>query len=249
MASTKSRTRLIPPATKTELARSLLAPIAKFLAASGVDERTAKSILTAEWADAATADLRVKITALSATQALSEIVANWTKYPDYLDDEGNPRVLPISGKRSFASLVASVDSHLDYADVADQLRKYGNVRRLPGNRIKLLKKFLHVGTSTTLAFEPSLRFLADASSTINSIISKVQLDGSPTVQFWRIAERRNLPASEVDPFLEFLRARSLVHLKEVDDWLQARAPNGKKKEKGIRAGAGFFSICSTNDEM
>ena len=228
------------------VAQELLTPILKFLIASGITSDIASDAFDTAWKRAARSKSRVSVVPLANTDLYRDIVAAWVSRPSYLDSSGRPRVLAIRGKKSFSELVASVDPAMTVTDAISVLRRYGNVRRMSDNRIKLLSSFFHVRSDRLLAFEPSVRFLADASATINAIMSKSPHNSRAAPHFWRIAEARQLPLSQMKPYIEFVRRRSLGYLQEVDEWLRAHDPVHKRGEKRVRAGVGLFSICDEN---
>jgi hypothetical protein len=246
MAQSKQRKRAKPHKPDLAAASSLLAPILKFLAASGLSLESAQEAFTAAWHEAGVATLQVKIKPLAKPDVFREIVATWVRTPDFLDQDGNPRILPLRGKRSFSALIGQIDSSLSIESAVDELKRYGNVRRLPKDRLKLLKSFFHIRSGSMVAFEPSARFLADASTAINGRMSEVANGKSYPQDFWRTAEAAQLPAAQVGPYLEFVRRRSLVCLQEVDEWLQAHAVPESDSSASVRAGLGLFTICCKN---
>jgi hypothetical protein len=228
-----------------EAAVQLLSPTLGFLSASGLDYEGARHAVETAWAAATRGKGSVTITSLNNADAYREIVSAWTNNPAYLDSEGIPLVLRIRGKRSFASLVHSVDKKLPVQITIKDLHRYGNVRRLPGNRLKLLKSFLHVSSDTSMAFEPHFAFLANASSTVGSLLGKRQSINGKGCNFWRIVEELELPEEHLESYLAFIRRRSLPFLQEIDEWLRAHSSGGKAGTRRVRAGLGLFTFGRT----
>jgi hypothetical protein len=100
-----------------------------------------------------------------------------------------------------------------------------------------------------MAFEPMAYFLADASSTLGSILKRTKRSRGAEL-FWRKVECTGLSEKAVKSFTAFARDRSLEFLEELDDWLEARrAAEGAKHGAGVfrRVGLGLFSIHSDNE--
>lgn len=233
--------KLVPP-TK-EVARELLEPILRFLAVSGMTQAAAKKVFDVAWQAIASEQSNVQVNRLASIETYAELVSAWTRLPDYLDRHGNPRDLALGGRKGFRTLVAAVGPSLSCELAVSVLQTYGNVTRLKSGRYRLLKPFFHVHSNSAVAFEPSARFLADASATVNCLVRQDSTIGLPKL-FWRVADSQSLPEENMQPYLAFARQRSLAFLQEIDDWLQTHSGVAKSGPKIGRAGLGVFSICS-----
>jgi hypothetical protein len=235
-----------PPAE--QVARDLLEPILGFLAASGMTRDTASSAFDTAWQAVGNEKSKVRINRLPKIDLYGDLVGIWTRHPDYIDRHGRPRDLAMRGMKGFQSLVAVVDASLAADQAASVLLTYGNVSKLRNGRYRLLKSFFHVRTRSAVAFEPSARFLADASATVNCLIHPSSASASPGL-FWRVADTPNLSEEHMQSYLEYARRRSLVFLQEIDDWLQAHVGATRASKSRGRAGLGIFSICSVPREV
>jgi len=112
---------------------------------------------------------------------------------------------------------------------------------MSGDRLKLLKSFLHVSSDSSIAFEPHFAFLANASSTVGALLGKRKSTRSGDSNFWRTVEELELPEEHLAAYLTFIRHRSLLFLQEVDEWLGAHSSAGKSGSRRIRAGLGLFT--------
>lgn len=71
----------------------------------------------------------------------ARVVAGWRRDPDFLDREGNPMELSISGSaNSFQELVRRYSGDMPYRAVLDELDADGSVERLDDNRVKLIHR-------------------------------------------------------------------------------------------------------------
>lgn len=225
-----------------EVAKELLEPILRFLSASGMTQSVAKKAFDHAWQSVARKRPAVRINRLSSLETYGELIGAWTSLPGYLDQHGNPRDLTMRGPKGFNSLVMFVDKKLPSHAAISVLQIYGNVARLRNGRFRLLTPFFHVNNKSALAFEPSARFIADASSTVNRLVHPGSKRSTPKL-FWRAAGIRDLPKECIDSYLDFARRRSLVFLQEIDDWLQSHGDLPTTSSKRVRAGLGVFSIC------
>lgn len=223
-------------------ANELLQPILTFLAAAGLDSETAFSAFKNAWEAAIAITPKVKIGRLSDIVAYTDIVASWVQHPNYLSNRGLPKTLPFAGRNSFTELVESVDPSVSPTDALIELEKYGNVLQLPKGKIKLIKSFFHFRSDSALAFEPSVRFLLDASATVNSIIKGSQSGFVEPDRFWRVVSSPKISPNLVEPYLEFARRRTLVCLQEIDEWLRAHESHDNADVELTRVGLGVFSI-------
>lgn len=230
--------------TEEIAANDLLQPILIFLAAAGVGSDTVFSAFKNAWEVANAITPKVKIGRLSSIVAYTNIVSTWGQHPTYLNNRGRPKALPFAGKNSFTELVESVDPNLAPKDALGELVKYGNVLQLPKGKIKLTKSFFHFRSDSALAFEPSVRFLLDASATVNSIIKGTQAENSEPERFWRVVSSPKISSDLVSAYLDFARRRTLVCLQEIDEWLRAHESQERADGEMTRVGLGVFSIHS-----
>ena len=241
MKSVSKKRANVPGEINQQAARRLLSPTLNFLVASGLDYAGARDALEAAWIKASKSHSQVKISTVSSAEAYRKIVSTWTTNFEYLDTEGYPQVLPIQGKRSFTALVREVNKDLSVPVVIDELRGLGNLRRMPGQRLKLLKKFFHVSSDSAMAFEPHFEFLEHASVTVSSLLSRHKKKGADAENFWRTVEEIDLPEEHFDAYLAFIRHRSLLFLQEIDEWLRAHSPKRRGASPRVRAGLGLFT--------
>jgi Family of unknown function (DUF6502) len=225
-----------------EEATQLVTPILAFLQASGMSLEMAEAAFKIAWQKAQKIKSVVAVSKLQNASDYADIVSAWTKHPDFVDRNGLPKQLAYRGKKGFYNLVRRTSPRLQPIDALQTLAKYGNIKTLPDSSVKLVRPFFHVRSSGCLAFEPSARFLSDASATVRSLLGKKQASATLPQLFWRTADTTSLPASAIPAYIEFARSRSLMFLQEIDDWLQSQVKEGKPK-RGRRVGLGLFSIC------
>jgi len=219
----------------------LLSPTIDFLYASGLDERIVRAAFERAWSGANGGRKLVRIRSLNHWEICGDVISAWMTNQDYLNPDGSPSVLKVRGRRSFTSLLRSVDKKLSVSEAIIELKRFGNIRRLPGDRVKLKNNFLHILSDSALAFEPHCEFLANASATVGTLLANRSSEHKRTSNFWRAAEELELPKSQLEPFNKFMRARSLTFLQEVDEWLRAKSRPQQDRSPRVRAGVGLFT--------
>ena len=226
-------------------ATALLFPIAAFLLAGGLGRRKARDSFESAIREAESIVGGRRIDHIGHPTHYADIVALWAHDKRFADARGHPRLLELTGKHGFASLVHEISRTLDPESVLSILRRYGNVRRTRG-RYALVRPFFFTSSQTTMAFEPMAYFLADASSTLGRILKRTRRSRGAEL-FWRKVECTGLSEKAVKSFTAFARDRSLEFLEELDDWLEARraSETGKRTSADFRrVGLGLFSIYS-----
>lgn len=229
-------------------AESLLFPIAAFLTAGGLSKVIAQKSFAAALAQAQKVAGR-RIEHIGHPTHYADIVGRWAHDPRFVDAKGHPRQLQMDGKDGLKALIRSVDPSLNPRSVLTVLTRYGNVRRTRAKRYTLIRPFFFTSSQSSVAFEPMAYFLSDASSTLSRILKRNRASRGPEL-FWRKVETKGLSESAAIEFIQFVAARSLVFLEEIDDWLEARRSSGVSKDKDQfrRVGLGLFSIYS-NPEL
>ncbi|MET0292478.1 MAG: DUF6502 family protein, partial [Steroidobacteraceae bacterium] len=176
-----------------------------------------------------------------------ELIGLWSRNPDYLDEDGLPRDLSVTGRFGFATLVRRSNLKVSTSEALSILLEYGNVE-LVKRKVKLTKPFFHIRSNETLAFEPSVRFLLDAAGNVSSSLSKGEgSDGKLDEHFWRSVDTHALPQAKRKEYLAFVKASSLSFLQDIDDWLSEHACAPASRAKKVRVGLGLFTLESENE--
>jgi Family of unknown function (DUF6502) len=226
--------------------KSLLTPVVGILRAAGLDLGDVRVALEAVWNRPMSAGQNLRIDNLEDPHSCALIVSTWIRNLSYVNDEGAPRTLRMSGKYGFGALVKAAAPNVSPAAALRTLVRYGNVTTERDGRIRLQKSFLKICTESRIAYEPSARFLEDAADSVRASLGmKSGLPGSAR-NFWRVAESVRLPAKKIPLYLSYANRRSLAFLQEMDDWLEANSPSdqGSGRQKLRKVGLGIFGICS-----
>jgi hypothetical protein len=226
-------------------AQSLLYPIVAFLLAGGLSKAATHKAVTSVIEQAERRGGR-RIEYIGQPIHFADVLNRWSHDPRFMDREGRPRALLVRGKNGFGALLRTITPTLNARAVLAVLSRYGNVRKVRGGRYALIRPYFLSSTRHSMAFEPVAVFLSDASTTLGRMLKRTKASRGPE-PFWRKVETTGLSAAAAAEFSEFVRHRSLDFLEELDDWLEARRGEARKRSsprKGRRVGIGLFSIYS-----
>lgn len=240
----RQQTRRAKTVIKRGQAISLLYPIAAFFNSGGMTKAQSLSALASAIENACREARKRELEHIGAPACYAELIATWTRERRFLDSNGRPRALALSGPNGFAALAKLATPGVSPKGLLKVLIQYRNVRRLSSGKICLVSPFFHATTHTKMAFEPMVLFLRDATSTMTRILRNPSDSHTPE-PFWRKVETAYVSKSAAKEFSEYARERSLIFLEEMDDWLRAHA---RKSMFGIRkqarVGLGLFSVYS-----
>jgi hypothetical protein len=73
-------------------------------------------------------------------QRAERVLRGWWEDPQFCDQDGNPAVIPLRGRRSFVALVNRYSGDPRVATLLKELLRVKAVRRLPGKRLEVLSR-------------------------------------------------------------------------------------------------------------
>jgi hypothetical protein len=232
----------INSAVSAQISRELLAPIAAFLIKSGLSRTQLLADCRSAIRHAAASKL--KVTHLGIGEQATSIVNRWLRDPFYLNNVGRPAELPLKGSCSIVSLVRESGSGVAPSAALSMLLEFGIVREVSSGRYRLLRRLVDFGHPEYLPFEPSFRFLVDATRVSTKRLRNAK--ETPGL-FWQCADNSKIDARLAREFLRFAHQRSLSFMHEINDWLDEheckRSQSIKKGAHLKRLGIGLFSIC------
>ncbi len=221
---------------------SLLYPIATFFSSGGMNRVQSLTALATAFDYIERRNGKPELEHIGTSTSYLDLVAIWSRERKFLDSQGRPRPLPLSGPNGFAALVRSTGARQDPKELLRVLMRYRNVRRLRNGKVQLVSPLFRASAGSRVAFEPIAHFLSDASLTLTHILKNSNGSTSPGL-FWRTVESIHVSKANAGKFMEFAKDRSLLFLDELEDWLQAhgraKLPSSKKR---LRMGLGLFSI-------
>jgi hypothetical protein len=229
---------------------SLLYPIAAFFSSGGMNRAESLAAFAAAFDSLRRSERKLALEHIGTSTCYLDLIATWSRDRKFLDSQGRPRHLPVSGQNGFSALVRSTGARQDPKELLRVLIRYKNVRRLRDGRLHLVSPLFRTSAGSRIAFEPTARFLSDASSTLTHILKKNASESTSPDLFWRSVESMHVSRASAGKFMGFAKERSLLFLDELDDWLQA---HGRAKlrsgEKRLRVGLGLFSIHTNGPQL
>lgn len=170
----------------------------------------------------------------------SRVIAGWRRDKDFLDREGKPMVLPVSGKtKSFQELVRRYSGDVPYRAVLDEMQTDGSVERLDENRVRLTQRAYLPKADDTMKLHilgVDTAFLID---TIDHNISGIQ----EPPRFQRKVLYDNLPDEALREFRRLSAGAAQGLLEKLDRWLSRRDRDANPGAGGTgrnTAGVGIY---------
>jgi hypothetical protein len=175
------------------------------------------------------------------TTDATRVLSGWHQDPDYADDAGRPRPLPVEGPApSFQSLHRRHGGDIPASAMLKELVKVGAVRRLDDGRVEAAMRFY---MPTRLDPELALRagaVMEDLGDTVTFNLTQAT-DGGTRFE-GRASEFGFAPGTEAE-FRTYLEQRGMAFLEEIDAWLAAhRAPADAARTTPVRLGVGVYQI-------
>lgn len=146
----------------------------------------------------------------------ARVIAGWRREREFLDAEGRPAALPMSGETgSFTSLVRHFSGDMPVRAVLDELRRVGAVTELDDGRVELVTRAYVPKTSET----DKLHILGtDVAHLIATIDHNLRSDSTEPF-FQRKVAYDNLPDEMLPEFRKLSSEKAQLLLEELDRWL------------------------------
>lgn len=164
---------------------------------------------------------------------ISAVVHDWIRSPEYTDNNGEPKPLPLKGHRSLSVLIRKRMPRPPISRMLQWMRARGVVRRRTDGRYVLLRRAVLVGSRDPVYLEWAATL---ATQHLKTAIENWNEKDRDARQLDRIARVYNLPEDEVSSFRVFAKTRAESWLEEIDNWLEDHdAPGGRRRrvEAGV----------------
>jgi hypothetical protein len=166
---------------------------------------------------------------------LARVLSGWHQDAEFIDAQGRPRALPMSGAASLSTLLNRYCGDLPITAVITELEHVGAVKRAGGYATVKSRYYMPM----TLDADALARF----GSVVHDLLTTIghNLVTAPEAALFEgRATNDRIPAAQLDAFRAFLNERGQAFLEDVDDWLtQHTEPNGQET---IRLGTGLYLI-------
>ena len=146
----------------------------------------------------------------------ARVIAGWRREREFLDAEGRPAALPMSGETgSFMSLVRRFSGDMPVRAVLDELRRVGAITELDDGRVELVTRAYIPKTSET----DKLHIMGtDVAHLIATIDHNLRFDSTEPF-FQRKVAYDNLPDEVLPKFRKLSAEKAQVLLEQLDPWL------------------------------
>lgn len=155
----------------------------------------------------------------------ARVVTGWLNDEDFLTPEVAPRVLPLRGEVSFATLVERYSGDITAGAVLDELLRIGVVEHCEGDRLALLK----AGYIPDADDIDSIEILSDCSANLlNTAVFNTNRQTNEPARFQRQLVERDVPEPLAAEFARYSNQKSMDLLLDCNKWLE-------KKKHGMDA--------------
>jgi hypothetical protein len=168
------------------------------------------------------------------------VVAGWRRDTDFLDPEGNPMDLSISGiANSFQELVRRYSGDVPYRAILDELDADGSIERLGDNRVRLIHRAYLPKADESM----KLNILGvDTAFLIDTIEHNLNVEHQ-SPRFQRKVLYDNLPTEALPKFRRLSSQAAQGLLEKLDKWLSSHDRDVNPKAGGTgrnTAGVGIY---------
>ena len=170
----------------------------------------------------------------------ARVIAGWRREKDFLDRDGNPAILPLTGTgANFSDLVKRFSGDVPVRAILDELIRVGAVERTKNKEIRLLARAYIPEKSQT----EKLQILGSDVAYLISTIGHNLESGSEIPRFQRKVEYDNLPNEVLPAFRKLSVRNAQALLEKLDRWLAQRDRDVTPSIEGTgrnRAGVGIY---------
>ncbi len=162
---------------------------------------------------------------------LARVLAGWFESPEYTDEDGRPRVLPVDGPEpSFAGLVRSFSGDIYPKIILDELLRVGAVRVQKDGSVRALARRYTLGGADAAALQQLGTAARDLFSTLEHNIA-APADGR---LFDDSVVSVRLNSAAIPLLRQMLHRRGESFLQDVEGWLSERET--PSESGAVRAG-------------
>ena len=161
------------------------------------------------------------------------VVHDWSRSPDYTDSNGEPKALPLRGRRSLSALIKRRLLREPITRILQRMRTRKVVRQRADGRYVLLQRAVLVAKRDPVYLEWAA---AVATEHLKTAIENWKEKKREARQLDRTARVFNLPAGQASKFHAFAKKRAESWLEEIDNWLEdhdAPKARGRRVEAGV----------------
>lgn len=178
----------------------------------------------------------------------ARVISGWRRDTDYVDDQGRPIIVPITGGgATFENLVKRFSGDMPFRAVLDELTRLGALKLEPGNRVRLIQDSFTPTTDEAIKFHI---LGTDVSSLIATIGHNIDPDTTKPF-FQRKVQYDNLPEEALADFRRMSGLSAQKLLDNMDNYLAINDRDVNPEIEGTGryvAGIGIYYFQEPFDE-
>jgi len=167
---------------------------------------------------------------------VARVLSGWFEHPEYTDQEGRPRKLPLQGPEpSFTDLVRRFSGDIYPGIILDELQRVGAVRTLLDGTVQpVVRRFTPGG-----ADPDAIEHVGNVASSVIATLEHNSVAREPDRLFEDSTVSLNLPAAAVPLLKRWVERRAGPLLSDLEGWLgeqEAQPVNGSSPAERVAAG-------------
>jgi hypothetical protein len=178
----------------------------------------------------------------------TRVLTGWHLDPDFLDDAGRPRDLPLDGSApSFAELAQRYGGDIAAVTLARELARHGAVAELDNGRLQVRKRYFMPSPLDPMAMLRAGAVLRDLGNTVAYNLDRE--DGAAT-RFEGRATNVQMRTKDAKAFRAFLEREGQGFLERIDEWLSVHEATTAERQRYPmrRFGVGIYQIHDDHGE-
>jgi hypothetical protein len=174
-------------------------------------------------------------------QQISEILGAWYREPAFLNEQGDPRPLPLTGVKSFAALARRFLPRFNPRDIADILITERLLQRDSQGDVVPLRRAARFASNSTLMLDRVPALLHALSSTLRHNARPLGRSASTRCERGTLIDR--LPVDAIPAFNDYVKKLAHTLLNQTDTWAsQRQAAEGVSSRRQLaRVGVEVFA--------
>jgi hypothetical protein len=173
--------------------------------------------------------------------SVSGVVHDWTRSAEYTGTNGEPRPLPLKGRRGLLALIKRRVPRKQTSQALHWMTARGIVRRRSNGHYVLFRRAVLVGNPDPVYLEWAA---AVAVQHLKTAFENWAQRSPEARHLDRVARVFNLPKKDVLRFQQFAKSRAESWLEEIDNWLEDRNALSRQRRK-VEAGVHVYGYVKT----
>ncbi len=182
----------------------------------------------------------------------TRVLSGWASDPEFTDENDRPKIIPVKGAHSFATLVERYSGGTTLNSVLDEAIQAGAVERLEDGRLRLVKQDLF-----GRADKKMLSDLEVIGITAGDLLNTIEHDTQPDQEdIWllRLIIQRDVPLSRLDELKKLIHEETTDFLHQLDKKLTRHVEKFRElaeyENEGVikRLGLGAYYYQDNNED-